>query len=396
MKFSEAARLRILYFLAFSCTAAWQPIFADYLNSRGITDFRMGLILAITPLLMFTVQPFYGMLADRYGYKKCLLISSILASVSFMLYLIEGGFTYLLFVTIAMSVFYNSTQPLLDSLSLTFIKRNPSFSYGSLRIAGAAGWAFTGIIVGYFIDKLSTQVIFASSAISMLLTFVFAFFLHFDKEEDAATEKLSVGKDLNEIFRNHKLVILLISVFLVFAASTPIYYFYSIYLKQIGATPLFVGFMLSFQGLCELPFFYYSARIIKKLGIKTTLIVAVFATTLRLVLYNLVENPYFVLPIELLQGIGWSLFWAASVEQVNILVKEELRATGQSFLTGAMLGAGAIAGNLWASYLNGREMPVSQIFILNAGIVLVIGFFMMWLLPRVSHRVNGLDTNPQT
>ena len=396
MKFSEAARLRILYFLAFSCTAAWQPIFADYLNSRGITDFRMGLILAITPLLMFTVQPFYGMLADRYGYKKCLLISSILASVSFMLYLIEGGFTYLLLVTIAMSVFYNSTQPLLDSLSLTFIKRNPSFSYGSLRIAGAAGWAFTGIIVGYFINKLSTQVIFASSAISMLLTFVFAFFLHFDKEKDAATEKLSVGKDLKEIFRNHKLVILLISVFLVFAASTPIYYFYSIYLKQIGATPLFVGFMLSFQGLCELPFFYYSARIIKKLGIKTTLIVAVFATTLRLVLYNLVENPYFVLPIELLQGIGWSLFWAASVEQVNILVKEELRATGQSFLTGAMLGAGAIAGNLWASYLNGREMPVSQIFILNAGIVLVIGFFMMWLLPRVSHRVNGLDTNPQT
>ena len=396
MKFTEAARLRILYFLAFSCTAAWQPIFADYLNSRGITDFRMGLILAITPLLMFTVQPFYGMLADRYGYKKCLLISSILASVSFMLYMIEGGFTYLLFVTIAMSVFYNSTQPLLDSLSLNFIKRNPSFSYGSLRIAGAAGWAFTGIIVGYFIDKLSTQVIFASSAISMLLTFVFAFFLHFDKEKDEATEKLSVGKDLKEIFRNHKLVILLISVFLVFAASTPIYYFYSIYLKQIGATPLFVGFMISFQGLCELPFFYYSARIIRKLGIRTTLIVAVFATTLRLVLYNLVEHPYFVLPIELLQGIGWSLFWAASVEQVNNLVKEELRATGQSFLTGAMLGAGAIAGNLWASYLNGREMPVSQIFILNAGIVLVIGFFMMWLLPRVSHRVNGLDTNPQT
>ena len=70
MKMNEAAKLRILYFLAFSCTAAWQPIFADYLNSRGITDFRMGLILAVTPLLMFVVQPFYGMLADRYGYKK--------------------------------------------------------------------------------------------------------------------------------------------------------------------------------------------------------------------------------------------------------------------------------------------------------------------------------------
>jgi len=396
MKINEAAKLRILYFLAFSCTAAWQPIFADYLNSRGITDFRMGLILALTPLLMFVVQPFYGMLADRYGYKKCLLLSALLASISFTLYLFDGGFIYLMMVTIAMSVFYNSTQPLLDSLSLTFIKRNPSFSYGSLRIAGAAGWAFTGIIVGYFIGKLSTQVIFASSAISMLLTFVFAFLLHFDKEKDASTEKLSISKDLKEILQNNRLLILLFSVFLVYAASSPIYYFYSIYLKQHGATSFFTGFLISFQGLCELPFFYYSAKIIRKLGTRNTLIVAVFATTLRLVLYYLVDNPYFVPPIELLQGVGWSLFWAASVEQVNILVKEELRATGQSFLTGAMLGAGAIAGNLWASYLNGKQLPVSQIFILNAGIVFVIGVFMMILLPQKSRLSGGLNTNPQT
>ncbi|HUQ65378.1 MAG TPA: MFS transporter [Flavitalea sp.] len=395
MKFNEAARLRSLYFLAFSCTAAWQPIFADYLNSKGITDFRMGLILAITPLLMFIVQPFYGMLADRYGYKKCLLVSSFLASVSFTLYLFDGGFIYLLLVTIAMSVFYNSTQPLLDSLALTFINTNPSFSYGSLRIAGAAGWAFTGIIVGYFIDRLSTQVIFMSSAISMLLTFLFAFFLHLDKDKDAATEKLSIKKDLNEIMQNNKLLILLLCVFLVYAASSPIYYFYSIYLKQNGATSFFTGFLISFQGLCELPLFYYSARIIRRFGIRTTLIAAVFATALRLILYYQVHNPYYVPPIELLQGIGWSLFWAASVEQVNILVRKELRATGQSFLTGSMLGAGAIAGNLWASFLNGKQLPVSQIYLLNAGIVFVIGFFMMLLLPRISHHEGGSNTNLQ-
>ncbi len=393
MKFNEAARLRILYFLAFSCTAAWQPLFADYLSSRGITDFRMALLLAITPLLMFAVQPFYGMLADRFGYRKCLLISSLLASVGFTLYLFNGGFGYLLMVTVGMSVFYNSTQPLLDALSLTFIKKNPSFSYGSLRIAGAAGWAFTGIIVGHYIELLSMQVIFASSAISMLLTFLFAIFLHVDKEKDAFTEKLSIAKDLHEIVRNNRLLILLSCLFLVYAASTPIYYFYSIYLKQIGATSSFVGFALSWQGLCELPFFYFSARIMHRLGTRTTLIVAVFATALRLVLYNVVHNPYFVLPVELLQGVGWSLFWAASVEMVNGLVREELRATGQSLLTAAMLGAGAIAGNTWASYLHGIHIPVSQIFFLNAGIVLLIGILMMIVLRfRPS---TGSNTSPQ-
>jgi MFS transporter, PPP family, 3-phenylpropionic acid transporter len=130
-----------------------------------------------------------------------------------------------------------------------------------------------------------------------------------------------------------------------------------------------------------------------KLGTRTTLIVTVFATALRLLLYNVVENPYFVLPIELLQGVGWSLFWAASVELVNGLVREELRATGQSLLTAAMLGAGAIAGNTWASYLSGKQIPVSQIFFLNAGIVVVIGIFMLIVLKfRPSA---GSDTSQQ-
>ena len=191
-------------------------------------------------------------------------------------------------------------------------------------------------------------------------------------------------------------MILLVSVFLVYAASSPIYYFYSIYLKQNGATSFFTGFAISFQGLCELPFFYFAARIIGKLGTRTTLIVAVFATSLRLLLYNQVHNPYWVLPIELLQGIGWSLFWAASVEQVNALVKDELRATGQSFLTAAMLGAGAIAGNFWASYLAGKQFPVSEIFFMNAVIVVAIAIFMMLVMPRVSHRAADSDTSLQT
>jgi MFS transporter, PPP family, 3-phenylpropionic acid transporter len=403
MNFGEATRLRILYFLAFSCTAAWLPIFADYLKDHGLSGFRIGIILSITPLLMLLVQPFYGMLADHFGYRICLLISSILAAASYVFYVFDGGFTYLMVVTIFMSIFYNSTQPLLDSISLTFIRKNPAFSYGSLRIAGAAGWAFTGIIIGYFIDNISTTVIFVSSAISMFLTFVFAFALHYDREKTPSRETESDNKketlinsfttDLQDIVKNRTLMFLLFCLFLVYAASSAIYYFYSIYLKQNGASSSLIGFAISFQGLCELPFYYFSARILRKLGIKTTLVIAVFATALRLILYHLVSNPYFVVPIELLHGVGWSLFWVASVEQVNILVKEKLRATGQSFLSAAILGAGAIAGNLWTGFLYEKEMRVADIFILNAGIVILIGIFMMLLMPRTRRLSTGLSTS---
>ena len=159
----------------FCCTASWLPIFADYLKDHHLSGIEIGIILSIPPVMMFLVQPFYGMLADRFGYKKCLLFSSFLASVTYAFYIFHGGdFVYLFVITVFMALFYNTLQPVLDSLSLKLVETNPKFSYGTLRIAGAAGWAFTGIINGQLIDAISTTAIFAISSVSMFLTFLFS------------------------------------------------------------------------------------------------------------------------------------------------------------------------------------------------------------------------------
>src|SRR5688500_12578135 len=92
MSITEANKLRLLYFLAFSCTASWLPIFADYLKERGLNGIQIGVILSITPVMMFLVQPLQGMLADRLGYKKCLIWSSLFASLSYLFYILDGIF----------------------------------------------------------------------------------------------------------------------------------------------------------------------------------------------------------------------------------------------------------------------------------------------------------------
>lgn len=391
MRFSEANRLRALYFLFFSCTAAWLPIFADYLKDHGLGGQEIGILLSITPLMMFLVQPFYGMLADRVGYKKCLIISALCASISYGFYLFDGGFLYMLLVTIGMSLFYNSIQPLLDSLSLTLVQKNPSFSYGTLRLAGAAGWACTGIIAGYYIDQLSTNVIFIFSGVSMMLTFLVALFVKLSSPALENATRRPLKQDLSEIFSNTRLMFLLFCVSLVYAASAPIYYFYSIYMKENGASSSLTGFAISFQGLCEIPLFYFSAKIIKRFGLKTTLLICITATAMRLTLYSIIKTPWLVIPVELLHGVGWSLFLVTCIEQVNSLVKEEARATGQSVLYAALLGAGAILGNMWTGYLYETQMKVGDIYLLNAGIVLAIGLFMFLFM-----RSFVSNTTPQT
>ncbi len=381
MKITEALRLRILYFLVLSCTASWLPIFADYLKDQGLSGIQIGIILSITPVMMFLVQPVYGMLADRLGYKNCLLLSSLLASFSYGLYLLEGNFVFLFLITILMSVFYNGIQPILDSLSLNLTRDNPKFSYGTLRIAGAFGWAFTGTIVGHYIDTVNTSVIFIFSALSMLLTFVFSISLKVNNKPTVSAEVNTTSRGVSEVFTNKSLIFLLICVFLISAGATTIWNFYSIYMKENGASASLVGYGLSFQGLCELPLFYFSASIIRKFGIKNTLLITVFATTIRLLLYGMVKNPQSAIFIELLHGFSWSLFWVVCVEYVNKLVSEEWKATGQSLLYAAYFGVGAIAGNFWTGYLYDTQMKVADIFLLNACIVFIVGL-CIWLFMK--------------
>jgi PPP family 3-phenylpropionic acid transporter len=376
MRISEAIKLRILYFLVFSCTASWLPVFADYLKERGLTGIQIGVILSVTPFMMFLVQPFYGMLADRLGYKRCLLLSSFFASLSFGFYLLEGNFITFFFITVGMSLFYNSIQPLMDSLSLRLIQQDPSFSYGKLRIAGAAGWAITGTIVGYYIDQLNTTVIFISSAISMFLTFLFAFSLQPDQEKSVQMERSSFS-GIKDVFENRDLIFLLVCVFLVSTGGTTIWNFYSIYMKENGASASLVGYGISFQGLCELPLFYFSAKIIARFGTRTTLLITVFALAARMLLYSVVKDPRAAILIEMLHGVSWSLFWVVCVESVNSLVRADWRATGQSLLYASYFGLGAIAGNFWTGYLYDTHMKIADIFLLNAGMVAVVGVLML-------------------
>src|SRR6185436_6264408 len=185
---SKATALRIVYFLVFCCTGAWLPKLYDYCLHKGLTGTQSALILSITPIMMFVVQPVYGFLADKLGYKKTLLLSSLLASISYLGFLTKGGFSWLIIVTIIMSIFYNTIQPVLDSMALQIAKSNPKFSYGTLRFYGAAGFAFTTIITGQVIDAIDITVIFIVSSITMFLAFIFSFFL-----SDEIHEKSSVN-----------------------------------------------------------------------------------------------------------------------------------------------------------------------------------------------------------
>ena len=375
----KATALRIVYFLVFACTGAWLPKLYDYCVFKGLSNSQSALILSIPPVMMFAVQPLYGFLADKLGHKKTLIISTFFAALSYSGFLLNVGFAELIIVTLLMALFYNTLQPVLDSMALQIAKQNPKFSYGTLRFYGAAGYSFTAIITGQVIDAIDITGIFIVSASAMFLAFLFSFRLQHEKNE---TGQIPAYVNVWGVIKNPSLLFLLTCVFLVSVGATSIWNFYSTYLKDNGASDSLVGYGLSFQGLCELPIFYFSARIILKLGLKATLLITVSATVLRLLLYYFIKMPLATLPVELLHGFSWSLFWVVCVESINKLVDEKWQATGQSLLYAAYFGAGAIAGNYWVQYFLDRNMKIADIFLLNAGLVFIVVILLLLFMKR--------------
>jgi MFS transporter, PPP family, 3-phenylpropionic acid transporter len=375
----KSSIIKILYFLLFCCAASYQPLFADFFTKRGITGTKISFLLSIAPIMLFVVQPILGIVADNFGYKKTLLVSAFICSISFLGYLHDGGYYWLILVTILMAIFFNSVQPIVDSLALQVTDEEANFSYGTLRFYGAAGWSITSIISGLAKDQINFTAIFIISFISMGLVFLFSFFMKIEPNKKVVLESNSF-KNLTEVLKNKELLFLFLCVFLVAVGATTIWNFYNDYMLQNGASSTLVGFGLGFQGICELPLFYFSARIIRRLGLKQTLVITVMATVLRLILYSIVKNPYVAIPIEMLHGFSWSLFWVACVEYVNKLIPINWRSTGQSILFAVYSGAGAIVGNYWTGYCTAQKMKISEIFLLNAGLVFVVVVLVVFFM----------------
>lgn len=83
----------------------------------------------------------------------------------------------------------------------------------------------------------------------------------------------------------------------------------------------------SFGG--ELPFFFISGWLVNKMGHSNAMTMVLFAFGVRLCLYSSLSDPWWVLPIELMQGVTFALFYATMATYANIVAPHGTAATLQ-------------------------------------------------------------------
>ncbi|XP_052752623.1 major facilitator superfamily domain-containing protein 6-like isoform X2 [Galleria mellonella] len=238
--------------------------------------------------------------------------------------------------------------------------------YGKQRLWGSLGYGMFSLITGALIDLFSDGA-YKNYIVAFILMFVY---MCGDVTVSIFVKTNTIKMSMNILAEVGTLVSSLPTIiFLLWAISVGIYtgfvwQFLFWHLEDIAALSCdgsdyiktlegLVSAIQSFGG--EIPFLFVSGYVLRKVGHINMMSLVLFAFGVRFLLYSILTNAWWVLPIEMLQGITYGMFYPTLTSYAKMVSPDGTETTVQG-LVGAMYeGVGTsigsmIGGQLYKSY----------------------------------------------
>jgi MFS family permease len=357
--------VRLLFFLFFAAFGIFVPYINVYYRAIGLSGIQIGLINTLSPLVGIFSGPLWGMISDRFGISRRILMATLTGVILAVIGISAVRvFIWILPLAAAYSLFNNAFMPLLDSIGLHFLGKYRQ-QYGRLRIWGSIGFIISTSIIGYILEQLGLHSLFYGYTVLMLLVLVVLIWLPAVKPRIST----SVWRGLSKLICNPTWLVFSASLVLLGLANSGMYIFLGIYITELGGNEVLIGTAMSLGAITELPFMLFSAPLIMRFGSHRTLALAYFFYAVRLFLYGIMPSAWWALPISLLHGITFGIYWVSAVSYANDLALENLKATAQGMLV-ATLNLAAVLGGVVSGLLY-DHFGLAFLFRLYSGFTIV-------------------------
>ncbi len=381
--------VKALYALYFGGLGIYFTFINVYFRSIGLSGAEIGLLGAIAPLVGIFAGTVWGMLSDRTGQtRRLLMLASAGAIITVLLISTARAFATLIPLVALFSLFNSAIIPLVDSTTLALLGDQRE-RYGAQRIWGSIGFIVTSSASGFLVDAQGIRVIFIGFAIALGLHLFMLAFLPAQPVETRG----SIMRGLPGLMRQPAWVIFAISVILIAIAGNAMGAFLSVTVKALGGADSLVGLGWTIAALSELPVMAGSAWLLRRAGPARLLMVGFLAYTVRMFLYSIAPAPEWVLAINTMGGISFALYWVSSVTYANQLAPAGLKATSQGMLTTLTNLAGipgsAVGG--WLFDVRGPSGMFQVMAMVCATALTVFPAGRLWLRQRAQR----LNSHPQ-
>ncbi|KAJ3203481.1 Mismatch repair endonuclease pms2, partial [Dinochytrium kinnereticum] len=353
----------------------------------------IGVISSLTPFVALLSAPAWTYAVDYLNKRIVILVlTSVLASIIQWGFAIPGlTFAGACGIAVLQSFFAAPVFPLVDALILDLLGDDQD-AYGQQRLWAAISCGLTYVLTSLGVTYSKTYL--AAFALQSFWLVVFLGVLLRimsvrNRKAKAApaevdvTESLEASPEETETSETTPLIdgdlagaeeisfrwigkantlIFLLCMAILGTSFAVVQNFLWLYLTEYkNATKLLLGLTGPFSIAVELPFFFFSKSILRKIGMKNCIILGHAAMALRVFLYTILPSgnlSWLVLAIELLHGLSFSLMWTAGVRFASSIAPKSMGTTAQGLLNGAHFGLGFGIGSIVAGHAYSEYGPV--------------------------------------
>ena len=162
------------------------PTFAS--KELGISDFDIGILVAIYSLVQFLFNPLLGKLSDKIGRRPIILVSLLLTATSYVIFSFSHSFI-MLFASRFLAGFGGSNIGVAQAyIADVTTKENRSKGMGMIGAAFGLGFVF-GPFIGGILSKFGYDVAGFGAAAFSFLAFLFALFALPESNKERTSSK---------------------------------------------------------------------------------------------------------------------------------------------------------------------------------------------------------------
>lgn len=361
-------------FTVFYALLTFLPIYV--MNALGGTAAQGGLAVSVFLVSAIVMRFFAGMILEKYGKRRILILSVLMFAVSTILYVFINDFTLLLFLRFFHGIWFSLVTTVGGAIAADIVppeRRGEGLGYYgiAMNIAIVAG-PFIALTLQPFMAAKTIFIVF-----SMIMIIGFFCALAVRVEEAPTLVRESKHKfTLQDFIETKVLPIASVGFFVSFVYAS-IVSFISVYAESLGLLKTASYFFLVYA-IAMLLIRPFSGRIFDKRGPHIVIIPSCIMFAIGLFSLSITQTPWMLLLSGALVGFGYGTL-LPSFQTLAIQAADKHRsgyATGTFF---AFYDSGLAIGTASLGII-AVSLGYSNLYLVLAAMVLLIAVYYLWIM----------------
>lgn len=354
------------YFLYFGVMGMYLPYFNLYCYHLGFSGFQIGFLAALRSVTLVLFPLIWGHLADRLRKRRQIyILCNIISTAVWSLYLLTADFWLMLTITVCYGIFHAPIISFLEAFTMDVLGQEKR-SYGRIRAWGSISFIVMVTALGRVIELFSVDIIVMLILTGSMFLAALSRFI-----PDTAAWPQPPRKEGARSLLEKRLVVFLLSAFLMLVSHGTYYGFFSIHLENLGVRSTYIGLAWALASTAEIGVMIRSKKLFNRFSLEGVLIFSFAVAALRWLILFWTESTAIIMLSQLLHAATYGMFHMASILYIDRLAPPRSKTLGQAVNNALTYGFGLMVGFFLNGYL--YEILRSQALFLISSVIALCG-----------------------